>query len=90
MLNVEVIRDPQTGESRGFGFVLMAIIAEVKQAKQTLRLDRGSFHGWIISVERARRSRRHHPTLGPYEGRKREYLRNNPPLLNSALLPMLT
>eukprot|EP00737_Agarophyton_chilense_P003160 gb/GEZJ01003669.1/.p1 GENE.gb/GEZJ01003669.1/~~gb/GEZJ01003669.1/.p1 ORF type:complete len:368 (-),score=50.92 gb/GEZJ01003669.1/:55-1023(-) len=61
-----VVRDPLSGECRGFGFVKMCSEEAAKAAMENLRdFD---FEGRKISVERAKRNAPHQRTPGAYMG----------------------
>ena len=61
-----IMRDPHTRESRGFGFVNMVSTTEADAAKEALQ---GQVHeGRTLSIEKARRSRPRTPTPGRYFG----------------------
>lgn len=61
-----IMRDPHTRESRGFGFVNMATAQEADAAKDALQ---GEVHeGRTLSIEKARRSKPRTPTPGKYFG----------------------
>lgn len=61
-----IMRDPHTKESRGFGFVNMYNPDEADAAKEGLQ---GEVHeGRTLSIEKARRSRPRTPTPGKYFG----------------------
>lgn len=67
-----IMRDPHTKDSRGFGFVKMVTAAEADAAKEGLQ---GEVHqGRTLSIEKARRARPRTPTPGKYFGPpKREF-----------------
>lgn len=61
-----IMRDPHTKESRGFGFVKMATGEQADAAKEGLQ---GEVHqGRTLSIEKARRARPRTPTPGKYYG----------------------
>ena len=67
--NVEkcnIMRDPHTRDSRGFGFVNMTTREEADAAKEGLQGE--VYEGRTISIEKARRSRPRTPTPGQYYG----------------------
>lgn len=62
----QIMRDPHTNDSRGFGFVKMVTPDEADAAKDGLQ---GQVHeGRTLSIEKARRSRPRTPTPGKYYG----------------------
>eukprot|EP00178_Gracilaria_changii_P000593 TRINITY_DN1073_c0_g1_i2.p1 TRINITY_DN1073_c0_g1~~TRINITY_DN1073_c0_g1_i2.p1 ORF type:complete len:415 (+),score=63.30 TRINITY_DN1073_c0_g1_i2:400-1644(+) len=61
-----VVRDPLSGECRGFGFVKMYTEDAAKAAMESLRDF--EFEGRKISVERAKRNAPHQRTPGAYMG----------------------
>lgn len=67
-----IMRDPHSKESRGFGFVKMVTPEQADAAKEGLQ---GEVHqGRTLSIEKARRSRPRTPTPGKYYGPpKREF-----------------
>lgn len=67
-----IMRDPHTKESRGFGFVKMVTSEQADAAKEGLQ---GEVHqGRTLSIEKARRARPRTPTPGKYYGPpKREF-----------------
>lgn len=61
-----IMRDPHTRESRGFGFVKMVTSDQADAAKEGLQ---GEVHqGRTLSIEKARRARPRTPTPGKYFG----------------------
>lgn len=69
-----IMKDPHTRESRGFGFVKMVTAEEADAAKEALQ---GEVHeGRTLSIEKARRSRPRTPTPGKYFGPPK---RDDPP-----------
>lgn len=61
-----IMRDPHTKESRGFGFVKMVTPEQADAAKEGLQ---GEVHqGRTLSIEKARRARPRTPTPGKYYG----------------------
>ncbi|EAT92286.2 hypothetical protein SNOG_00791 [Parastagonospora nodorum SN15] len=67
-----IMRDPHTKDSRGFGFVKMVTAEQADAAKEGLQ---GEVHqGRTLSIEKARRARPRTPTPGKYYGPpKREF-----------------
>lgn len=61
-----IMRDPHTRESRGFGFVKMMTGEEAEAAKEALQGE--VYEGRTLSIERARRGRPRTPTPGKYFG----------------------
>ena len=62
----QIMLDPHTKESRGFGFVKMATLESADGAKEGLQGE--AFEGRTLSIEKARRSRPRTPTPGKYFG----------------------
>ena len=62
----QIMRDPHTKESRGFGFVKMALSEQADAAKEGLQGEQ--FEGRTLSIEKARRARPRTPTPGKYFG----------------------
>lgn len=62
----QIMRDPHTKESRGFGFVKMITSEEADAAKEGLQGK--EFEGRSLSIEKARRARPRTPTPGKYFG----------------------
>lgn len=62
----QIMRDPHTKESRGFGFVKMAASEQADAAKEGLQGEQ--FEGRTLSIEKARRARPRTPTPGKYFG----------------------
>ncbi|KAG7086190.1 hypothetical protein E1B28_002153 [Marasmius oreades] len=62
----EVVYDPHTRTSRGFGFVAMESPEEAEAAITVLNMS--EIMGKVITVEKARRSRARTPTPGKYFG----------------------
>lgn len=74
----QIMLDPHTKESRGFGFVKMATLESADGAKEGLQGE--TFEGRTLSIEKARRSRPRTPTPGKYFGPpKRDDFRRGPP-----------
>lgn len=63
---VQIMVDPHTRESRGFGFVQMASAEEADAAKEALTGEEK--YGRVMSIEKARRGRARTPTPGKYFG----------------------
>ena len=61
-----IMRDPHTRESRGFGFVKMATPDDADAAKDGLQGE--VYEGRTLSIEKARRARPRTPTPGKYFG----------------------
>ncbi|KAK4508315.1 hypothetical protein PRZ48_002053 [Zasmidium cellare] len=61
-----IMRDPHTRESRGFGFVKMVTGEEADAAKEALQGE--TYEGRTLSIEKARRARPRTPTPGKYFG----------------------
>lgn len=61
-----IMRDPHTRESRGFGFVKMVTPEEAVAAKDGLQGE--VYEGRTLSIEMARRARPRTPTPGKYFG----------------------
>ncbi|KAF8428333.1 hypothetical protein EV426DRAFT_705253 [Tirmania nivea] len=74
----QIMVDPHTKESRGFGFVKMATLEQADAAKEGLQSE--EFEGRVLSIEKARRNRPRTPTPGKYFGPpKRDDFRRAPP-----------
>ena len=72
----QIMVDPHTKESRGFGFVKMATLEQADAAKEGLQNE--EFEGRTLSIEKARRNRPRTPTPGKYFGPpKRGMFTNN-------------
>ncbi|CAK7331334.1 unnamed protein product [Dovyalis caffra] len=66
VIDVHLVVDPWTRESRGFGFVTMS---NVQEADRCIKyLDRSVLEGRVITVEKAKRKRGRTPTPGRYLG----------------------
>jgi len=61
-----IMRDPHTRESRGFGFVKMVASEDADSAKDALQGE--VYEGRTLSIEKARRARPRTPTPGKYFG----------------------
>lgn len=61
-----IMRDPRTGESRGFGFVSMVNVQQADAAKEGLQGE--NIEGRTLSIEKARRAKPRTPTPGKYFG----------------------
>ncbi|ATZ54083.1 hypothetical protein BCIN_10g01050 [Botrytis cinerea B05.10] len=73
----QIMRDPHTRESRGFGFVKMITSDQADAAKEGLQGE--VIEGRTLSIEKARRARPRTPTPGKYFGPpKREDPRGPP------------
>nr|TKS16274.1 hypothetical protein D5086_0000025670 [Populus alba] len=66
VIDVHLVVDPLTRESRGFGFVTMSTVEEADRCIKYL--DRSVLGGRVITVEKARRRRGRTPTPGRYLG----------------------
>lgn len=67
-----IMRDPHTKDSRGFGFVKMVTSEQADAAKEGLQGEQ--YEGRTLSIEKARRSKPRTPTPGKYFGPpKREF-----------------
>lgn len=62
----QIMLDPHTKESRGFGFVKMDTAEQADAAKEGLQGE--TIEGRTLSIEKARRSRPRTPTPGKYFG----------------------
>lgn len=62
----QIMRDPHTKESRGFGFVKMVTADQADAAKEGLQGEQ--IEGRTLSIEKARRARPRTPTPGKYFG----------------------
>ncbi|RPB04757.1 putative transformer-SR ribonucleo protein, partial [Choiromyces venosus 120613-1] len=62
--NCQIMLDPHTKESRGFGSVKLVMLEQADSAKE--RLQGEVFEGRTLSIEKARRSRPRTSTLGKY------------------------
>lgn len=72
---VEIVKDPFTGDSRGFGFITYRTEEDAKKAAEIL--NKTDLQGRNISVELAKRTRARGPTpgryLGKFRSRRRRY-----------------
>lgn len=62
----QIMRDPHTKESRGFGFVKMVTSEQAEAAREGLQGE--TIEGRTLSIEKARRARPRTPTPGKYFG----------------------
>ncbi|PFH58172.1 hypothetical protein XA68_14076 [Ophiocordyceps unilateralis] len=62
----QIMRDPHTKESRGFGFVKMVTSEQAEAAREGLQGEQ--IEGRTLSIEKARRARPRTPTPGKYFG----------------------
>ncbi|KAI5810068.1 hypothetical protein DFH27DRAFT_173308 [Peziza echinospora] len=62
----QIMVDPHTKESRGFGFVKLSTLEQADAAKEGLQGE--EFEGRVLSIEKARRNRPRTPTPGKYFG----------------------
>lgn len=62
----QIMKDPHTGESRGFGFVKMVTSEQADAAMEGLRGE--VIEGRTLNIEKARRVRPRTPTPGKYFG----------------------
>lgn len=62
----QIMKDPHSGESRGFGFVNMVLPDQADAAKEGLQGE--VIEGRTLSIEKARRARPRTPTPGKYFG----------------------
>jgi transformer-2 protein len=62
----QIMKDPHTKESRGFGFVKMVTSEQAEAAKEGLQGEQ--IEGRTLSIEKARRARPRTPTPGKYFG----------------------
>ncbi|KAJ9618427.1 hypothetical protein H2203_009023 [Taxawa tesnikishii (nom. ined.)] len=65
-----IMRDPHTKESRGFGFVKMVTAEQADAAKNGLQGE--VYEGRTLSIEKARRAKPRTPTPGKYFGPRKE------------------
>ncbi|KAJ1377194.1 RNA-binding domain superfamily [Sesbania bispinosa] len=66
VVECNLVTDPHTKESRGFGFVTMETKDDAERCIKYL--NRSVFEGRLITVEKAKRSRGRTPTPGRYHG----------------------
>nr|DAD28410.1 TPA_asm: hypothetical protein HUJ06_029878 [Nelumbo nucifera] len=66
VIDVHLVVDPWTRESRGFGFVTMSTVEEADRCIKYL--NRSVLEGRVITVEKAKRRRGRTPTPGRYLG----------------------
>ncbi|KAK2066520.1 hypothetical protein P8C59_000329 [Phyllachora maydis] len=69
----QIMKDPHSGESRGFGFVNMVLPDQADAAKEGLQGE--VIEGRTLSIEKARRARPRTPTPGKYFGPPKRELR---------------
>jgi RNA recognition motif-containing protein len=62
----QIMKDPHSGESRGFGFVKMVTSEQADAAMEGLRGE--VIEGRTLNIEKARRARPRTPTPGKYFG----------------------
>jgi len=72
----QIMRDPHSRESRGFGFVTMEQVADADAA--IAALNGTELLGRAIVVEKARRARARTPTPGQYHGPPKRDYHNRP------------
>ncbi|GAV74481.1 RRM_1 domain-containing protein [Cephalotus follicularis] len=77
VIDVHLVVDPWTRESRGFGFVTMSTVGEANRCIKSL--DRSVLEGRIITVEKAKRRRGRTPTPGKYLGLRTVCVRRRSP-----------
>ncbi|KAI8913547.1 hypothetical protein EDD86DRAFT_107782 [Gorgonomyces haynaldii] len=61
----QIMKDPHTGDSRGFGFINFAV---PEDAEAALVLDGSELQGRKLIVQKAKRKRARTPTPGQYRG----------------------
>ncbi|PKK80403.1 RNA-binding domain-containing protein [Rhizophagus irregularis] len=66
VLKAQIMYDPHTRDSRGFGFVTMETLDEAEAAREGI--NGSEINGRILTVEKARRARARTPTPGRYYG----------------------
>lgn len=64
---LEIVRDPFSGESRGFGFITYAKADDAQASIEAL--NKTELHGRTIAVEISKRKRARGPTPGRYLGK---------------------
>ncbi|PKA52491.1 33 kDa ribonucleoprotein, chloroplastic [Apostasia shenzhenica] len=79
VVDIHLVVDPYTRESRGFGFVTMASIEDAERCIKYL--DGSVLEGRVITVEKAKRRRGRTPTPGRYLG-----LRTAPGMVQSYVI----
>ncbi|XP_050289860.1 serine/arginine-rich splicing factor SR45a isoform X2 [Quercus robur] len=77
VVDVHLVVDPWTRESRGFGFVTMATLEEADRCIK--HLNNSVIEGRVITVEKARRRRGRTPTPGRYLGLRTIRVRRRTP-----------
>ena len=66
IIDCNVVRDPFTKESRGFGFFTFEKSGGAQDAIENL--NKSEFDGRVISLEMSKRNKPHKPTPGAYLG----------------------
>ncbi|KAJ8051321.1 hypothetical protein LXG23DRAFT_50919 [Yarrowia lipolytica] len=66
VLKCQIMMDPHSGESRGFGFVMMADVTGADEA--LAKLNGHELAGKTLAIEKAKRKRARTPTPGRYFG----------------------
>ena len=66
IIECNVVRDPFTKESRGFGFFTFEKLCFAQDAIENL--NKSEFEGRVISLEMSKRNKPHKPTPGAYLG----------------------
>ncbi|KAM0953446.1 putative RNA recognition motif domain, nucleotide-binding alpha-beta plait domain superfamily [Dioscorea sansibarensis] len=77
VIDVHLVVDPWSRESRGFGFVTMETIEDANRCLKYL--DGSVLEGRVITVEKARRRRGRTPTPGRYLGARTFHSRHRSP-----------
>ncbi|KAK9998808.1 hypothetical protein SO802_018411 [Lithocarpus litseifolius] len=85
VVDVHLVVDPWTRESRGFGFVTMATLEEADRCIK--HLNNSVIEGRVITVEKARRRRGRTPTPGRYLGLRTIRVRRRTPSHSSRRSP---